>query len=235
MATVRKYHKYFALTLGVFLLGWIVSGVTMLLPAPTPRALAARPLPQPDFATVTVSPAELVRTLTAHAGGPVAVRRITLRGLGGRPVYHVEPRNAAPSFWDGVTGRRITINSALAERLVRERVHADVGKARIVRIDKYSMTYPNGPLPAYRVEFENGRGTIAFVGVPNGRIVFTDWRKRARQFVTGLHEFGPLDVLFQNGRLTRGALLGVGSLTLVIVITGFCLGLLPQSKKRQGS
>jgi len=235
MTTVRKFHRYFALVLGIFFFIWIVSGVMILLPEPTPRALVSREQPKADFTSVAIPPTAVIAALSAELGRPAQVNQIVLRGLRERPVYEVHARGMPSSLWDAVTGKRFTISPAVAEAMVRDRVRDDVGKASFERIEKHGPTYPWGPLPAHRIEFERGDGTIAYVGITNGRVIFTDWRKRTWHLITGLHEFAPLNFLFGDSKVTHAALITVALLALVIVITGFSLEFLTSSRSKPKS
>lgn len=232
MIAVRKFHRYFALVLGVMFFIWIVSGVMMMLPEPTPGALVPREQPKADFTTVAVAPAELIRNFRNHRGAGVEINRIVLRAFRGRPVYEVWPRGEQASLWDPVSGALITITPRMAELIVRDHVREDVGAATIGRIEKHTIIYPWGPLPAYRLEFENGRGTIAYVSVANGSVTFTDWRKQLWFALAGLHEFAPLDILFGDSDVRRPVLMIVSLLTLIIVFTGYYMEFFTRSKRR---
>lgn len=233
MFSIRKYHKYFAIVFGAFFFTWIVSGIMMMLPDPKPAAVVPKPRPKLDLAAIAAAPADVIRNLRAEAGRPLEIDQIVLRPLRDRPVYEVRARNAPRSLWDPVTGQRVTITQEMAVQIARDSLRDDVGAASVERLEAHSFTYPGGDLPAYRIEFENGRGTIAHVSAVRGTVRFTDARKRTWHFFKSLHEFIPLHQLLGSNRLRRGTLMTVSGLAVVVVITGYYLVFFPRARSQQ--
>ena len=79
---MRRIHKWLAVSVGVFLLAWLVSGIAMisghLIVDPWPKG---QQRPHIDFHKVVVSPGEVVARLGSHAdhaGIEPKVRRMNL-------------------------------------------------------------------------------------------------------------------------------------------------------------
>ena len=60
---IYKVHKWVAVTVGVFFLMWLISGIVMILPNRVYRPVPGRKLAPVDYRDVTVSPAEALATL----------------------------------------------------------------------------------------------------------------------------------------------------------------------------
>lgn len=233
MRIVRKVHRYFALVLGLAILAWIASGIMISLRAPTPGGLTKAPNRAPDFASVTLPPADVIARFRSVRGPDGEVARIVLRPLRDRLAYEVHARGQRPLMLDAHSGEVIEVTPELAVAVARDRLAGDVGRAQVERLDRHRTTYPWGPLPVYRLEFENGRGTIAYVSLADASVSFTSPKTQIWRFLASFHSFEPVKMLFGSDGLRNKLLLLAAVLSLVIVGTGYCMEAVLWPKRRR--
>jgi len=221
MWSIRKIHKYIAIVIGAVFLLWLVSGVIMMLPQPTPGAVKASAARGFDISGATLTPAAAVARLQQQLGTEIEVLRVSLLPLPGRLVYDVRAREPRATLVDAGNGEIVEVTPELAERIAREHLREDVGEASVELLERHTPTYPWGPLPAYRLEFAAGRGTIAYVGKTDAAVSFTDLRKQIWTLFNSVHNFGILDFLLGSDRVHRPLLLLAAAFSLVLVITGY--------------
>lgn len=231
MRLIRKIHRYFALVLGLGLLAWIVSGIMMMLPEPTPDALSKPKAHKHDFSTVTLSPADVTRRLQELHGADGEIRRIELRPLRDKLVFEVRARGQNAVLLDAHTAELIEVTPELATALARENLKGDLGPPQIERLDQHDATYPWGALPVYKLSYEDGRGTIAYVALADANVRVTDRSKQTWHFLLGFHNFNPLSLVFGED-IRYLTMLLAAILSLVILATGYYMEFSPRSRNR---
>lgn len=166
---IRQLHRWLGLIVGLQVLLWVTGGLLMSalqldavrgereLTPPAPSDLRA--------AGELLDPAELLAGLT------VAVRRVELDTLAGRPVYRVHAADGARLF-DAGNGESLSpLPAALAERIALRDYAATVDHAPAQWVDTPATEYRGRELPLWRVRLDDGRGTAVYVSPNSGEVV----------------------------------------------------------------
>lgn len=217
--TVRRLHKWMSVAVGVFVFGWVVTGLVMIIPGPDESGGPAAPV---DYAALAITPAAAVRTVEASSGVPAG--NLRLGRLGDRIVYVVSPRDRPPQLVDAASGALVSLTPELAGELARHRLPATVRVTSVTRIERHSLSY-HGPLPAYRVDFDDARGTRAYVNAVTGEVQRNGRFNRFKGLFASLHLFQPLDALPGGSRARKAALWLTSGIVIGISLTGYWLAL----------
>jgi hypothetical protein len=232
---MRRIHKWVAIAAGIFLLSWTVSGVAMLLPArlPAPAGPARPSAPKVpvDFRDATLSPAEAIARLEAVLGEPVQVDWVSLGRIRGTAVYMITAGEDGLRLIDATSGGVFELTQEVAEQLAREEFPTTAPIVRADKIEVNDLNYPWGALPAYRFVFADAWGTVSTVASTDGTVFRSDVWTRLRHPIVELHSFEPLTALTGRARLTRVAMIGVGSIAVFVALTGYYLAI-PWRKRR---
>lgn len=220
---VRRVHKWMSIAVGGFLLLWVVSGLVMI----TPGAEELGPPPSLDYGAMQIAPAAAVQAIAGNDTGSVA--GIRLQRLRDRLVYVVALRGKPPGLVDAGTGAVVVITPELAADLARDRLPAGTAVLRVERIERGGFGY-NGPLPAYRVDLADGRGTRAYVSAETGEVQRNARYNRVRGMFAALHVFAPLQLVPGGERSRKLALWGTGVVAIAVGLTGYWMAL-PRRKR----
>jgi len=229
-----KIHKWIAVTVGVFILAWLVSGIVMMMPPVffgMARGQEDRPV---NFREVTVSPAEAVGELARVLGSYPDVNWVNLRRIGGAPVYHVSLKSGGPHLIDARSRQVLTITQEMAEQIAR---NAFPSQARILQIEivrRHTFEYAWGPLPAYRIAFADERGTVFHVSTIDGTAQRSDRLNRIRTAIESLHTLEPLRLITERDWIRKGVLILLSVIGIGVAGTGYYLALLSRRTSRQG-
>jgi hypothetical protein len=221
LRSLHRIHRWIAIPTGVFIAGWIITGVVGMVPAPAPRPGRAQTL---DLAQIAVTPAEAVRALTG-AGVASAVRSIRLHPLGDVLAYEIAVEGRGPQLVDARSGRPITVDAGLARSIAAARAPAG---AQVVRTDLLSrrrqdLTYLWGSLPAHRVTFDDSWATVVYVGAEDGSVRSTTRWSRAMGAVAAFHTFDPLDLVVREPAIRKAILIAIALTALVTACTGYAI------------
>jgi hypothetical protein len=213
-----KIHKWLALLMAIQILFWFVSGLFFAIaPIQTVRSehrvaeLPAQPV------SLRVAAAGLERVAASGAG---AAERIDLRSLMGEPVALVTSGEARPLLYRLSTGEQISPIPAEMAVAIAERDHDGADQAaRVTQVTENSTEY-RGPLPAWRVDFEDGANRALYVAADTGAVTArrsTLWR--VFDFLWSLHIMD-----FENHEDFNTPLLIISTaLATVVIITGFIM------------
>ena len=227
MITFRSLHKWIGISIGIIVLVWLVSGIWILLPTSYQQNWEDGFSQWPAAA---ITPAEAVAVASGHT--PERVRNINMWAVAGRLFYRISLKDGPVQLVDATTGQSVTITPDLAERIARAIfVMPEAAVDTVERVDRYSMRYAAGPLPAMRVVFADGNKTVVYVGEADGAVLGGGTSHRIRSIVAGLHTFYPLRVLV-SARGEKGALILAGVITIVGVLTGYWLALPGRWRRR---
>lgn len=203
------WHRWAGATAAAFLFVWLVSGVVLVLPpteAAPPSARSRTPLPA---AEMTVSPSEALMTARQGIGTAAPeLRSVEFHEVGGRPVYRIVFRDGSLRLVDARTAETIEVGRELAVRIATG-AYPGAPVDRVQRLESHGPTYLYGPLPAYRVVFDDGAGTWAHVAERDGGLSWTNRTRRIRAVIVAFHEFSFLPP-FPGGAELRWLLLVVG-------------------------
>jgi hypothetical protein len=220
LPSLHRAHRWIAIPTGVFIVGWLVSGVLSMVPSPAPQPRRAQTL---DLAQITVTPMEAALALVGPGIAP-DVRSIRLVQLGDVVAYEIAAGGHGPRLVHAHSGRPINVDAGLARSIaaVRTPVGAQVVHADILTRRRHDLTYLWGSLPAHRVAFDDPWGTVVYIGAEDGSVRSTTRWSRALDIVWAFHTFGPLEVVV--GDPARKATLILISLTaLLTAFTGYAI------------
>lgn len=188
---IFKSHMWLAVAVGLLTLVWFVSGIVMVMPG----RLFSPPLPPdaggppgPAYRDVTVTAPQAIAATEAVVGGEVQVTGVSFLRIAGRLLYQVKTAAAGSHLVDAVTGERFVIDEQVAREMVRHSV-PDAVQGELTLLDAYDLDYAMGPLPAYCVALDDGRGTKYYVAIENGEMQAMNRAMRWRGVVIGLHTF----------------------------------------------
>ena len=212
-----KIHKWLALLMAIQILFWFVSGL-FFAAVPIERVRSEHAKAEAAAAPVPFGLAAdgLLRLGSAGVTG----ERIEIRVLLNRPVALITPREGRPRLYDLATGRPASpIPMSVAARIA-EADHA--GEARAARVERVTENSPEyrGPLPAWRVDFDDGANRSLYVAADTGVVAArrsTLWR--VYDFLWSLHIMD-----FKNHEDFNSPLLIVATaLGLIVVIAGIVM------------
>lgn len=194
MRLVYQIHKWLAALVLIVTLAWFVSGAVMVMPerwltlSPGIRAGEAesRVSDAPAFERATVTPSAAVAAVNGHLGRTVGVTGVRLRRLPGRLAYELTTERDGRYFVDALDSGVFTITPDMAVKIV-EGVLGPSANLGTVAVQRESTIGYGGPLPAFRVPVNDGKGTVLFVDAGTGQVRLTDSLSRVAQFVMGLH------------------------------------------------
>jgi uncharacterized iron-regulated membrane protein len=220
----RPVHRWLGFLAGAVVLIWIVTGMIMVTPRPATPSRSPR-ASGPDYRRIERSPAQAILAAEAVGDEELDVAGVSLSALGDRAIYRVAPRGRPPVLIDATTGEEVVIDSALAVRVAVAAYSGPGGVRRVELNERRRLDNVFGEVPAYRVEFDDGWGTAAYLGARTGTLVWTERANGRRAMIGSLHDFFVLRPL-PGGDRTRLAALWIASLvSLCSILTGYYLWL----------
>ena len=223
VGTMYKIHKWIAVTAGIFLLTWLISGIAMILP---PAASESNEVVRvADYGSATVSPAQAIAILTKSGDQAPRVTRVQLRRIYDRIVYDIVMEAGGYHLVDAQSGSPFTISPALANELIRWKYRLDDDPSTIKRIDGHDGNYPWGTLPAYRIIYDKNPGVTYHVSIRDGTVQRSDWWQRLKNTLSSLHTFQPVKLFTTRDAARKGLLLLVGIIGIATALTGYYLAI----------
>jgi hypothetical protein len=213
-----------AVTAGIFILVWLVSGIVMIVP-PLSAGPARQRAPAADFPTVTMSPAEAIASLAKLLGATPQVHSVSLRRIAGMVVYEIAAGAGGSHMIDARTGRLFTITPQVAERVARHDFPTQANVRDINLVTRHTFAYLWGPLPAYRIAFDDDRATVSYVSTSDGTVRRNDRRGRIRSAITSLHQFEPLKLVIEGNAVRKALLFLLSAVGIGVAGTGYYLAL----------
>jgi hypothetical protein len=206
-----KIHKWVALVLVVPFLFWFVSGLFFAL-APIEQVRSEHVVAKPAPADISLEEAAAGLGRIAAAGAAP--------GELGRSVAVVSPAKRRSSLYDLESGRKLSPVPAWLATAIAEQDHkGDLRAVGVTQVTRESTEY-RGPLPAWRVHFDDGAARSVYVAVDTGAVTArrsTLWR--VFDFLWSLHI---LD--FKNHTDFNTPLLaGTTAIGLIVIVTGILM------------
>lgn len=224
MIPSRTIHKWIGIVTGIALLIWTVTGIIMVIPAPS-----STPAPSAfDLSRVTVPPGAVLAALSAGDSVP-AVRSLALVQILDRVLYQIETPGQT-ILVDASNGQRFEISADVAQAVARKRFRGTPGQVTVEHLTAHDARYKTGTLPAYRVSFGDAAGTVAYVSARTGTLV-QDRRRGFRVVVRRLHDFSILKDVIPADWVHRGLAIGACLLAIGGIVTGYWLALPPPKRK----
>ncbi|HEX4936060.1 MAG TPA: PepSY domain-containing protein [Gemmatimonadaceae bacterium] len=225
-----RLHKWIGIGMGVIVFVWLVSGMVMILPF-TP-IVPKRTAEMVDMRQAVIAPAAAMDLVGTREGNTSGVRRLVFVAIGPEPYYKIDMKDGKSFLLSAATGARLVINREVAERIARRDFSDTVPVRRATEISRHSFEYPGGALPAWRLEFDDARGTIAYVSKRDGSVTHGHWRSRVRAFVSGLHTFEQIELVGGSERTKKLSLHLTSLITIALVLTGYYV-VLPRRWRRR--
>lgn len=162
-----KIHKWLALIIGIQILLWFASGLFMAhFPIEEVRG-------EDQIRKSTVqgfSPATAAARMAATLPPDGEAARLEVRPMLGRPVALVERESGRSDLYDVASGRRLSpISVSLAVKIARAD-YAGTGRVAGARLIDAQVIEYRGVLPAWRVDFDDGRDTAIYVSADSGKV-----------------------------------------------------------------
>jgi hypothetical protein len=141
---------------------------------------------------------------------------LTLRLVDGRPAWIVRGRDVAAGF-DAASGAALTVDADAAARIARSDQKGQPRARSVERIEEAPIEYRGKPVPAWRIELDDGRGTRIYVDARTGEITARRnalWR--VFDFMWSLHimDYGARE------SFNHPLLVGFAALGLLTVLSG---------------
>ena len=239
LRTWYKLHKWTSIITGIALLMWLITSITMtwdnvfVEKHQVESALV-------ESAIVDMSPAEALGQVDRALGKAVDVKQISLRAISDLIAYEIETVDQSFYLVDTASGELFEITPVLAEEIARSRYEGFANVVSIDRIDFNSRSYPFGPVPVYRVAFDDVLRTHSYVSITpsfwwnarSGDVRQLNIFGRLRDILGAVHTFDVLKVVIDDGRIVRLLLWATAIATLVAALLGYYLALPKQRRAR---
>ncbi len=225
--TLYQIHKWLGIMGGLFLLVQAVSGISLILPSLSPmwspREWTLKPT---DLQDITLSPTEAVTTVLANLPGTsLEVERVTLKRILNLIVYEVSVKAYGPRIVDARSGQIFTMTPELAEQIARDAFPSESRVYRIERIDRHDFSYIAGPLPVYRIAFEDDPSVLYHVSMTDGKVVRRDRLNRMRAIIERFHFFEEFKFLTEEKRILKILPSLLATIGILAVGVGYYLAL----------
>lgn len=228
----RFFHKWLAILIGLFFIGWSVSGIVMVLPdewfAAKPAALTA----QIDYRKAGLSPSQAIEKLEQKMGQAVNITNLGFKRLQGQLFYAISLQNGSYHLIDANTGEKLEITPQVAETLARAIAGNQSSAAVVESLQSHDLLYPFGPLPVYRVAFDAQGSDLFYVSMINGDVSYSTTGTRLRAAITSLHTFEPLKLISARESFRKGSLALTAGISVIVALTGYYLAIQPWLRRR---
>lgn len=226
---IRKTHRWLSLAIGIQVLFWMLSGLYFaLIPIESIRGEDRVSEREPEnFAhTPLASPQLAIAQLLQQSGPSLQVRKLQLRRVLEIPVYEIrydlggESHIVLADARDGELLAPLDREQAVAIAEQDFAPEASVLSADYIEAVSADAEYRGGPLPAWRVSFDDADNTRLYVSAELARVTArrnTSWRIFDFLWMLHIMDFESRDD-FNTLLLQVFAALG-----LIIVISGFIL------------
>ena len=164
---LRRIHKWVGLVIGVQVLLWAVSGAMMAI-LDMDEVAGGQTRSQPPFAERAAARDGWEAVGRQLGATPITGARLTR--LLGRQVYHVTTADGVRLF-DAETGRRVSIDAALAEKVARASHPEDAIVRRVAPLDRLAFAVRDHELPIWRVDFEDSKSSSYYVSGTTGDLL----------------------------------------------------------------
>lgn len=171
------FHRIAGLIVGLQIVLWSAGGIIFsFIPLDTVHGDTFTASHEPegiDFESVTVTMAEVMAKMNKQKWGEIGRVQFSQNPVLG-PIYEIYDTGGAPRHWvDARTGevsQQITLEQAEAFAQRDFSGSEAVLAAEFIENDPPGE-YRGGPLPVYRVSFDNGRKTRLYISSFNGRVL----------------------------------------------------------------
>ena len=219
-----KTHRWLALVAGGFFIVWILSGILTMFQLPLEDSGQGKDLPL-DFRAATMSPSEAIQLVEKISGKPVETRDVHLDEVLGKVVYQVSINDGPSRLIDAQTGKEILIDKPIAEEIAKSRLPSHMEILHTEYLETHTPEYSNGPLPVYKISFNDTWKTFSIVEKSSGKEHHNNLWGRGKGKIVGLHFFSPIEQVTGSPRLRKAFVILIGLLGIGAACTGFYLAL----------
>jgi hypothetical protein len=227
----HKIHKWLWIFTGIFLLGWLVSGILMLLPRQLVDTGSQVPRIAVDYQKAALSPATAVEIAQRMVESDAPAKRINFRAVHDRPTYAIKLEGIPEIVIDAVSGDPFEMSPEFAKAIVMFNFPGIEPPLVVTKLDRRTLTYPYGGLPAFRVESQHDSSTRYFVSSVDGRIFQSTLLTRVRGALVSLHDFSTLKLITENENVRVLSLWVVSIIALFGTIIGYYIALPPRRRR----
>lgn len=161
-----KIHKWLALLIAIQILLWFMSGLFFAI-FPIEKVRSEHVMARQPAVPLDVAAAGFARLAAARVASGETV---TLRMVAGRPAALIANREGRPRLYDLATGRPLSpVPMTLAARIAEADHAGDARAARVTLVTAHSGEY-RGPVPAWRVDFDDGAERSLYVVAASGEV-----------------------------------------------------------------
>jgi uncharacterized iron-regulated membrane protein len=164
---LRRIHKWVGLVIGIQVLLWAVSGAMMAI-LDMDEVAGGQKRSQPPFAERAASRDGWEDVGRQLGGTPII--GVRLGRLLGRQVYHVTTSRGV-RVYDAETGRRVSIDAPLAERVARASHPDDALVRKVAPLDRLTFAVRDHELPIWRADFEDSTNSSYYVSGTTGDLL----------------------------------------------------------------
>lgn len=227
-AQVRTWHRRLSYVIGLQLLAWTASGLVFTwdpiedVRGETSLRPAAPPPPPPLADVVDVARAAQAAGVPEPAVALLAWRR-------GRWTWSLSPHGAQPgteALVDALSGEPLAaMDAGEATRLATGLLATPAPVAAVTPIARAEGEYRGKPVPALRVDFDDGRGTAVYLVAASGELgaVRNDlWRRFDWLWMLHIMDYRERED-FGTPWLKAAALLGLATALTGLVLAGLSL------------
>jgi peptidase YpeB-like protein len=220
-----RIHKWLAVTAGLFLLVWLITGVIMVLPPLSTGPAPVQPIQKIDFKDIVQSPAQAIANLEKILGTTSHVSSVGLKWIHDVLVYEIHFEDGGRHFINAVTGQVFSITRELAERFVLDAYPGQGRVQKVEMLEKHNYDYQWGPLPVYQIVLDSQQTTAYHVSTDDGSVRRSERMDRIRGAITSLHTFDPIKLITKRDAVRNGLLIITAVIGIVASLTGYYLAL----------
>ncbi|MEO7964039.1 MAG: hypothetical protein ABIT38_09045 [Gemmatimonadaceae bacterium] len=221
----RKWHRWTAWGIGIFVLMWFMTGIVMVYPFGDPGR-EAPPNPIALDSTV-IAPGVALRALEAQ-GSIGKVRSLQLRQIGDRTVYVISARGDSYAI-DARTGAPFILAESTAVRVLTSLMREGATADYVVALRSRSADF-EGPFPAFRVNFSGTVSATAYMS-NIGDVRIKGGNARLKAIAGGLHTF-VVPKLSMRVATRRNLIIAASLIACFLAFTGYVL-LMPVRRRAE--
>ena len=168
MIFFRKLHKWLTLIIGIQLIIWLLTGTIISFIDQDKVSGNVTRVASSDGSSLSISESYFpVSRLPLRES---SIRTVTLGLFLGHPVYRVDQGDTGALF-DARSGKRLTINSALAEEIATKSYRGNGHVSSSERFDSGSNEVRAVKAPVWRVNFKDSLATRVYVAAEDGQLL----------------------------------------------------------------
>jgi uncharacterized iron-regulated membrane protein len=189
---VYKTHKWLAVSVVFFSFLWFGSGVVMMMPQNLlgrPKANPAGASAAPDFTQMAITVPQAIAAAETAAGRSTVATSVDVLSIEGRLYYQIALTKSGTHLIDAVSGARLDITEEYAKQMAARLIGGRGKPGESGTVQTHNSEYSYGPLPVYRIVFDDAPATVVYVSPSTGEMRASDRRGRIREFITGTHTF----------------------------------------------